>query len=145
MYVANVSMLYVCMWLCMYGWIALFSVHIENSGNFDMRGDVDQPPLAWPTLESTQTGTKKTLSISYPLSPLPDKLSRPPKPLEENSDNFDMRGTSINPLTPDQTLEALPRWPQTLEVLPRPPQPLEASRPLKFTKLKERCQGHRKP
>jgi hypothetical protein len=83
--------------------------------NFDMTGDIDQPPLAQPTLESTQTGTEKA-------------LSRPPQTLEEL-------------LRPPQTLEALPRPPQTLSVkatqiyqvkraLSRPPQTLEASRPL---------------
>ena len=40
--------------------------------NFDMRGDVDQHPLAQPTLESTQTRTEKA-------------LSRPPQTLEELS------------------------------------------------------------
>src|SRR3989337_1810046 len=46
------------------------------SSNFDMRGDVDQPPLARPTLESTQAGTEKALS--RPPQTL-EELSRPPK------------------------------------------------------------------
>src|SRR3990170_7807983 len=40
---------------------------------------------------------KKALSISYSLPPLPDKLSRPPKPLEDNSGNLDMRGDVDQP------------------------------------------------
>ena len=52
-------------------------------------------------------------------------------------------------VAPTDTLLHCARFPlspdQTLEVLPRPPQTLEASRPPKFTKLKERCRGHRKP
>src|SRR3989337_3061354 len=110
-------------------------------------------------------------TISCPLSPLPVKLSRPPKPLEENFGNFDMRGdvdqpplarpnprsleatpnprsvaeATPNPRSieatqiyqvkralsrPPQTLEALSRPPQTLEALSRTPQTVEASRPL---------------